>query len=131
MQPNGQAPEWIAELIAEVERAPSRRWRDQDVRAAGLDPARVRRWFERHHGMTFHAYQRARRLGLALGQLRHGDDIMDAAFDQGYESLSGFRDAFGQLFDEPPGQSRGSTLVLITRLLTPLGPMVCSATSRT
>ena len=128
MQPDGAAPAWIAALIAEVERDPSRRWRDQDVRNAGLDPARVRRWFKRNHGMTFHAYQRARRLGLALGQLRHGDDIMDAAFDQGYESLSGFRDAFGQLFDEPPGKSRDATLVVVTRMLTPLGPLVAGAT---
>jgi len=128
MQPDGGAPEWLEGLIAEIEKEPERRWKDADLRAAGLDPARVRRWFKRQHGMTFHAYQRARRLGLALGQIRHGDDIMNTAYDHGYESLSGFRDAFAHLFGEPPGKSRGSTLVVLTRVLTPLGPLVAGAT---
>lgn len=127
MQPGGATPDWLAPLVADVERQPERRWRDADLRAAGLDPARVRRWFKRHHGMTFHAYQRARRLGLALGQIRQGDDIMGAAYDHGYESLSGFRDAFGHLFGETPARS-DSTLVVVTRVLTPLGPLVAGAT---
>jgi AraC family transcriptional regulator of adaptative response/methylated-DNA-[protein]-cysteine methyltransferase len=145
MQPEGVEPGWIAGLIEAVEADPARRWTDADLRAAGLDPARVRRWFKRHHEMTFHAYQRARRLGLALGQIRNGDDIMGTAYDHGYESLSGFRDAFANLFGEPPGKSRKSgrgggrgnrasvndgtmTHVVVTRVLTPLGPLVAGAT---
>ena len=62
----GQTPEPIRELLAEVERDPTRRLRDGDLRARGLDPSRVRRWFRTHHGMTFHAYQRAlREIGRA------------------------------------------------------------------
>jgi len=76
--------------------------------------------------MTFHAYQRARRLGLALGQLRTGDDIMGTAYDHGYESLSGFREAFAHLFGEPPRKSSREHVVL-TRVLTPLGPLVAGA----
>ena len=145
MQPEGAEPGWIAGLIEAVEADPSRRWSDADLRAEGLDPARVRRWFKRHHEMTFHAYQRARRLGLALGQIRNGDDIMGTAYDHGYESLSGFRDAFANLFGEPPGKSRKSgrgggrgkraaandgalAHVVVTRVLTPLGPLVAGAT---
>ncbi len=128
MQPEGSAPAWIEELVAEIETDPARRWKDADLRAAGLDPTRVRRWFKHHHGMTFHAYQRARRLGLALGQIRYGEDIMNTAYDHGYESLSGFRDAFGHLFGEPPGKSRSTTQVVVTRVLTPLGPLVAGAT---
>ena len=52
------------------------------------------------------------------------------ALDHGYESLSGFRDAFGQVFSEAPGRARDSQQVLVTRLLTPLGPMVAGATDR-
>jgi len=77
--------------------------------------------------MTFHAYQRARRLGLALGRIRHGDDLTRAAYAHGFESLSGFREAFARLFDGPPGRSRASASILVTRLLTPLGPMVTAA----
>jgi len=128
MEPEGSTPAWIEELVAEIESDPARRWKDADLRAAGLDPTRVRRWFKHHHGMTFHAYQRARRLGLALGQIRYGEDIMNTAYDHGYESLSGFRDAFGHLFGEPPGKSRSTTHVVVTRVLTPLGPLVAGAT---
>lgn len=127
MKPEGVAPDWLAGLMRDLEGDPARRWKDADLRAAGLDPARVRRWFKRHHNMTFHAYQRARRLGLAMGQMRRGDDIMDTAYDHGYESLSGFRDAFAQLFGEPPGKS-ATTHVVVTRVLTPLGPLVAGAT---
>jgi AraC family transcriptional regulator of adaptative response/methylated-DNA-[protein]-cysteine methyltransferase len=110
-----------------VEQDPLRRWRDRDLRRRELDPARVRRWFQREHGLTFHAYLRSRRLGLALGRLRHGEDLTMVAHDHGYESLSGFRDAFQQVFGDAPGRARGRGAVAVTRLLTPLGPMVAGA----
>lgn len=127
MKPVGKPPEWLEALLRSIEDDPARRWKDADLRADGLDPARVRRWFKRHHNMTFHAYQRARRLGLALGQILSGDDIMGTAYDHGYESLSGFHDAFAHLFGETPGRSAG-VHVVVTRVLTPLGPLVAGAT---
>ena len=129
MQPEGAAPAWLEGLLREVEEDPARRWKDDDLRAAGLDPVRVRRWFRRHHSMTFHAYQRARRLGLALGQLRTGEDVMGTAYDHGYESLSGFSEAFAHLFGEPPRQS-SKEHVVITRILSPLGPLVAGANDK-
>jgi len=128
LEPQGAAPEWLRPLMEELEVHPARRWRDADLRERNLDPSRVRRWFQAHHGMSFHAYQRARRLGLALGRIRHGDDLTRAAHEHGFESLSGFREAFARLFDETPGRSRASAPILVTRLLTPLGPMVTAAT---
>jgi AraC family transcriptional regulator of adaptative response/methylated-DNA-[protein]-cysteine methyltransferase len=129
LEPNGKTPSWLRPLLVEVERDPARRWKDADLRNMSLDPGRVRRWFHNNHGMTFHAYQRARRLGLALGQISHGDALTNAAYDHGFESLSGFRDAFERLFGEVPGRARDSSLVMMTRLLTPLGPMVAGATA--
>ncbi len=67
MEPNGFRPAWLRELMRDFDGEPERRWTDQDLRDRGLSPERVRRWFQSHHGMTFHAYGRARRLGLALG----------------------------------------------------------------
>ena len=127
LQPNGATPDWLQPLLDEVERDPSRRWKDAELREMMLDPGRVRRWFQNNHGMTFHAYQRSRRLGLALGRLRHGHDLTQAAYEHGFESLSGFRDAFARVFDETPGRSRSTTSIQITRLLTPLGPMVAAS----
>lgn len=128
MEPDGQAPPWLSSLLSKVEEEPTRRWTDAELRDMSIDPARVRRWFRAHYGTTFHAYNRARRLGIALGRLRSGDDLTFAAYDHGYESLSGFREAFERVFDSTPGKSRTSECVLVTRLLTPLGPMVAGAT---
>ena len=85
------APEWAARLIARVEADPAARITDADLRAEGLDPAAVRRWFQKTHGMTFQAYCRARRLGDAFVALRSGDPIDEVVFDHGWESHSGFR----------------------------------------
>lgn len=123
----GAAPDWLAGLLAEIEEDPERRWRDEDLRRRGLDPARVRRWFQQSHAMTFHAYQRARRLGRALGRIRAGEELTDTAYASGYESESGFRDAFGRLFGAPPGRARDLAPAVVTRILTPLGPMVAAA----
>lgn len=127
IEPRGATPDWLRPLLDEVEKDPTNRWRDRDLRAMRIDPDRVRRWFRENHGMTFHAYQRARRLGLALGRIQHGDDLTRAAYDHGYESVSGFREAFGNRFGDSPGRSRGSRVISTTRLLTPLGPMVAGA----
>jgi len=130
MESSGDAPPWLRDLLAEIERDPSKRWTDAELRVRSLDPARVRRWFRTHHGMTFHAYQRARRLGLALVRISRGDDVTGAAYDHGYESLSGFRDAFARLFGDTPGRTRARerTSAVVTRLTTPLGPMIAAAT---
>ncbi len=127
LEPQGRAPGWLSPLIERVENDPSRRWTDADLRSYGIDPSRVRRWFRTNHGMTFHAYQRARRLGLALGRIHGGAGLSRAAYDHGYESESGFRDAFRRLFGSSPGRSGAVRPMVVTRVLTPLGPMVAGA----
>ncbi len=128
LEPPGATPAWLRPLLARVEEAPTRRWRDDDLRSLGIDPARARRWFRRHHGMTFHAYQRARRLGSALGQLRSGGRVTEAAFTHGWESLSAFHDAFRDAIGTTPGRAADGEVVRVHRLLTPLGPMLAGAT---
>ena len=128
LQPSGKTPDWLEGLLSAVEEDPSRKWTDSDLRARSLDSVRVRRWFRRHHGMTFQAYQRARRLGLALGRIRLGDEQVMVAYDHGFESLSGFRDAFDRILGDTPGRSRYKSTALMTRLLTPLGPVAAAAT---
>ena len=128
LEPLGAAPDWLRPLLQKVDADPTRRWREEDLRASGCDPDRVRRWFQTHHGMTFHGYVRARRLGLALGRLRHGDDTLQVAFDSGYESLSGFNEAFKQLFGTSPCHGTEISRAVVTRILTPLGPMLAAAT---
>lgn len=128
LRPAGGVPDWLQPLLDELERQPGRRWRDADLRARALDPGRVRRWFRTEHGLTFHAYERTRRLGRALGRLQVGDDVGAAALDHGYESESGFREAFARVFGGTPASRGDAALLSITRLLTPLGPMLAAAT---
>lgn len=125
---DGAAPEWIAGLLEAVEADPSRRWKDADLRERGLEPERVRRWFQRHHGMTFHAYHRALRLGCAVARIREGASPTGTAYESGYESLSGFHEAFRKEIGTTPGKAPAEEPILLHRLATPLGPMIAGAT---
>ena len=124
----GAAPEWLNGLLEQIEADPTHRWKDQDLRNAGLEPTRVRRWFKSNHGMTFHAYQRSRRLASALGQIKvENQPAFVAGLNAGFESASGFRDAFRKLFESSPSKSNGTRPMYVNRILTKLGPMVCAA----
>ncbi|MGE0159531.1 MAG: bifunctional transcriptional activator/DNA repair enzyme AdaA [Gemmatimonadales bacterium] len=128
MEPRGAPPAWLQPLLEAVESDPSRRWSDAEVRRRGLSPERVRRWFKSNHGMTFQAYHRARRLGSALGAMKAGDSVGRAAMDAGFDSFSGFQDAFRQQFGASPKALDDAPLIRVTRTPTPLGPMLIGAT---
>lgn len=49
-------------------------------------------------------------------------------FESGYESHSGFRDAFTRTFGHPPGRYRNGKCVFLSWLRSPLGPLVAGAT---
>jgi AraC family transcriptional regulator, regulatory protein of adaptative response / methylated-DNA-[protein]-cysteine methyltransferase len=125
----GAPPAWLNQLLSAVDREPQTRWTDANIRALELEPDRVRRWFQKNHGMTFHAYARARRLGLALLDIRRGSRVIEAALDHGYDSLSGFNEAFRGLFGTNPKAAESATIVHTARIQTPLGPMVACATN--
>ncbi len=127
MEPTGSRPDWLRDLMRDFDAEPQKRWTDRELRARGLSPERVRRWFQSHHGMTFHAYGRACRLGLALGQIKHGSGVSQAAFRTGYDSLSGFNDAFRRHMGEAPTALTDAEVVTVTRITTPLGPMVAGS----
>lgn len=122
-------PAWVTELLADVERDPSVRMTEGDLRQRGIDPATVRRYFLRHYGMTFQAFARSRRMSGALTLIRQGGDLDDAVFESGYESHSGFREAFVRTFGDPPGSYRSGDCVSLSWLRSPLGPLVAGATS--
>lgn len=128
IRPRGKPPSWLEPILDEIEQDPSKRIRDADLRERGLAPETVRRWFQREHGMTFHAYQRARRMGSALDALRRGERVTGTAFDTGFESLSGFNTAFAKFAGASPGKSRDAEPVSVRRILSPLGPLVVAAT---
>jgi len=128
MDAPGEAPPWVRGLVEKVEADPSARITDRDLRALHLDPARVRRYFLERHGMTFHAYCRGRRMTAALTRIRDGEGIDDVVFEHGYESHSGFRDAFVKAFGATPGRARDRESIAVTMVTTALGPMLVGAT---
>lgn len=125
---NGAAPGWLDVLVARVEQAPCERLPDAELRTLGINPYRARRYFLRNFDMTFQAYHRARRMGLALEQLRNGNDALAVGLDHGYESQSGFREAFERTFGTTAGKSAGLGCIRTTRLESPIGPLVAGAT---
>ena len=128
MEPLGKTPDYIESLIQELRTEPDLRLRDADLRNRGLEPDKVRRWFKKNHNMTFQAYQRSLKINQAFGSIRYGDSVTQTAFSQGYESISGFQDAFKRVGGVSPSKANGKTVVSITRLSTPLGPMLAGAT---
>ena len=127
MDPNQRPPKLIERLRNEVERAPDGRLTDKELAALAIDPSTARRQFKRHYGMTFQAYHRARRMGLALSQVREGSRVDAARNGSGFESESGFREAFTRIFGELPSNAKASAPLLAERIDTPLGAMIAVA----
>ena len=127
-QVDGTPPPWVGELNRQIEANPERRWTAVELAALGVTPERARRWFRTHLGMTFAAWCRAHRLATAFTRLREGGDLDEAAFEAGFESHSGFRDAFRRTFGESPGQAReGTECIVATWIESPLGPLLAAA----
>jgi len=127
LDPPEGTPATIRTLLRELEGDSSLRLRDADLRDRGLEPATVRRWFKANHGMTFHAFQRSRRLGRALEELGRGGAVTQAAFGNGWDSLSGFDQALRKLTGRSPGTNRDTPVLHLSRVETPLGPMLMGA----
>jgi AraC family transcriptional regulator of adaptative response/methylated-DNA-[protein]-cysteine methyltransferase len=126
----GGAPPWVRRLLQHIEQHPDVRVRERDLRGMGIEPARVRRYFAARYGLTFQAYCRARRLARAFERIRQGEPLDDAVFETGYESHSGFREAFQKAFGEPPGRSSDAACIRLTWIDTPLGPMIAGASDK-
>jgi AraC family transcriptional regulator of adaptative response/methylated-DNA-[protein]-cysteine methyltransferase len=125
----GELPAWAKELIGQIEENPSIRITEAELRRSGLEPATVRRFFLRTFGVTFQSYCRSQRLSKAFDGIKKGGSMDDAAIDVGYESLSGFREAFHKKFNLPPGKSRGNDYIRMAWVETPIGPMIAGATA--
>jgi AraC family transcriptional regulator of adaptative response/methylated-DNA-[protein]-cysteine methyltransferase len=123
-------PAWVGKLLVRIEAKPAARVSERDLTAMGLDPERVRRYFAARYGLTFQAYCRARRLAGAFERIRDGQPIDETVFETGYESHSGFRDAFRKAFGQAPGHVDLANCVRVAWVDTPIGPMIAGATDK-
>jgi AraC family transcriptional regulator of adaptative response/methylated-DNA-[protein]-cysteine methyltransferase len=121
-------PDEIKRLINMIQQSPHVRIGDREMRKLKIAPEKVRRWFNKHHGMTFQAYQRMIRINTAYLEIKNGNGVTSSAFKSGYESLSGFGTAFKNLFGVPPENSNAQNVITLHRFNTPIGPMYAGAT---
>ena len=120
--------ELVCTLVEAVEAEPEKRWKDRDIALLSIDSSTARRQFKKRFGMTFVAYARARRMGIAMKEIRAGEPIIQAQLAAGYESSSGFRDAFSKIMGAAPAKSnRQHHLLKATWIDSPLGPMLAIA----
>jgi AraC family transcriptional regulator of adaptative response/methylated-DNA-[protein]-cysteine methyltransferase len=119
-----QVSKLLQKLVEAVEQNPEKRWKNSDFQTLSVNAATARRQFKKRFGMTFVEYARARRMGLAMKQIKAGDKVIDAQLNTGYESSSGFRDAFSRIMGAPPRSSGHKNILKVAWLDTPLGPMI-------
>jgi AraC family transcriptional regulator, regulatory protein of adaptative response / methylated-DNA-[protein]-cysteine methyltransferase len=98
----GQPPAEIIELLNELINKPATKIKDTDLRNRGLAPSKIRRWFVKNHGTTFHDFQRKLRINIALTKLQTGESVTNTAFESGFESLSGFGERFKSIVGQSP-----------------------------
>ncbi|WP_342575557.1 trifunctional transcriptional activator/DNA repair protein Ada/methylated-DNA--[protein]-cysteine S-methyltransferase [Paenibacillus sp. FSL M8-0142] len=122
-----QVSDLVRLLVDAVEANPEKRWTNQDFQDLSVDASTARRQFKKRFGMTFVEYARARRMGLALKQIREGHAVIDAQLTTGYESSSGFRDAFSRIMGAAPTRSGDHCVLRASWLDTRLGPMIAIA----
>ncbi|MDR9853620.1 trifunctional transcriptional activator/DNA repair protein Ada/methylated-DNA--[protein]-cysteine S-methyltransferase [Paenibacillus sp. VCA1] len=120
-------PEIVRMLVEAIEANPEKRWKERDFEYLSIDASTARRQFKKRFGMTFVEYARARRIGMAMKQIREGENVMDAQLSAGYESSSGFRDAFSRIMGAAPSQLGNGQVLKAEWLDTRLGPMVAIA----
>ena len=123
------APPWLDRALELAEEEVERRLTATDLRGAGIDPVAAGQYFRRRYGVTFQGFQRARRVGVGLAEIRRGATLGAAADVTGYESESGFRSAFVSVFGAAPSRlGPDAGRVHVARWLpTPLGPMLAIA----
>ncbi|HEV8541721.1 MAG TPA: methylated-DNA--[protein]-cysteine S-methyltransferase [Verrucomicrobiae bacterium] len=130
---SGEPPEWIESLMRAVRENPETRFDAARLREKNLTPERVRRWFRTNYGMTFAAWARGVRLSRAFETIRTGGCLDEAVFEAGFDSHSGFREAFRNTFKTAPGRSasvnESNEPIHVSVLSTPLGPMLAAATA--
>ncbi len=117
----------VRRLLTALEADPSRRWRECDITALGLDPSTVRRSFKRLFGVTFLDMARQQRIGAGFTALAQGDRVIDAQTDAGFDSPQAFRDAFHRRIGLPPAALRRNGRIGIDWIDSPLGPLIVAA----
>jgi len=119
----GKTPDWIGELLAEIDNDPKLNLRDYDLRKKGIDPNKLRRWFKKHHGITFQAYLKYNRINHRFGNICFDEKLaVHRAYHTRIPKRTSAEDSekYGEDKDE-------KQTIAINRIETPIGPMIAGA----
>jgi AraC family transcriptional regulator of adaptative response/methylated-DNA-[protein]-cysteine methyltransferase len=98
-------PSWLKGLVHHLSREYQTKIREGElVRLSGVDITTIRRYFKAHLHTTPMAFHRRIRLDHARALMARGADILTAGYESGFESASGFREAFTREFGHAPGR---------------------------
>jgi AraC family transcriptional regulator of adaptative response/methylated-DNA-[protein]-cysteine methyltransferase len=120
----------VESLLKRLAEDPSSRWSNARLLELGINPVTARRHFERRFGTSFVKYARGARLAQAHAAIESGGGVIMAQLDAGFESSSGFREAFAREFHNPPAKARNTVLLRADWIDTPLGVMIALTDDR-
>ena len=80
---------------------------DELAEIARVDISTIRRYFKTYMETTPIAFHRKLRLEYARTLIERGSNYLTTAYECGFESASGFRDAFIKQYGYTPGKSNG------------------------
>lgn len=98
-------PGWLYPLLDHMKKNLKERLDEPRLmKITGVDISTIRRHFKEQLKTTPASFHRGRRLAEARYMIESGSDYLLAAYECGWESSSGFRQAFEKQFGYPPGR---------------------------
>ena len=98
-------PDWLKKIKKFLDTHISNKIDENElIRLAHADISTIRRYFKNEYQLTPLAYHRRKRLLHAKELINNGISYTNAAYETGFESISGFRDAFYKEFAQTPGE---------------------------
>ncbi len=98
-------PHWLVKILSVMRTERGRKVDERELaELSGVDISTVRRAFKLHFRTTPLAFHRRIRLAFAQEQIARGVNYLRVAYESGFQSASGFRDAFAKEFGMTPGE---------------------------
>lgn len=102
-------PKWLDKIKDCLDQSVDKKIDEKElVLIANADITTIRRYFKYQYHLTPITYHRKKRLQYARDLIQSGSNYISAAYDTGFESVSGFRDAFYKEFAKTPGEINGN-----------------------
>jgi AraC family transcriptional regulator of adaptative response/methylated-DNA-[protein]-cysteine methyltransferase len=123
MLPIDETPGGIKELLNKVDHDPEYKIKDSELIKQGMDPNKLRRWFKKHHGITFQAYLKYNRINHQFGNICYNKKLL---VHQAYHT----RKPLNQVSEEKENYKEDEIpkqWIAVSRIETPIGPLLAGA----